>query len=79
MSEFFLELFKSYFFCLFLSKYKIFLFFSYLKDKPFIFLLEKNFPSMVKGIDLSDLILKLLFFDIKTLIIGSLEAKTLSL
>ena len=34
---------------------------------------------MVKGIDLSDLILKLLFFDIKTLIIGSLDAKTLSL
>ena len=32
-----------------------------------------------KGIDLSDLILKLLFFDIKTLIIGSLDAKTLSL
>jgi len=42
-------------------------------------LLEKNFPSMVKGIDLSDLILKLLFFDIKTRIIGSLDAKTLSL
>ena len=34
---------------------------------------------MVKGIDLSDLILKFLFFDIKTLIIGSLDAKTLSL
>ena len=34
---------------------------------------------MVKGIDLSDLILKLLFFDIKTLIIGSLKAKTDSL
>ena len=34
---------------------------------------------MVKGIDLSDLILKLLFFDIKTLMIGSLDAKTLSL
>ena len=34
---------------------------------------------MVRGIDLSDLILKLLFFDIKTLIIGSLDAKTLSL
>ena len=34
---------------------------------------------MVKGIDLSDLILKLLFLDIKTLIIGSLDAKTLSL
>ena len=40
-------------------------------------LLEKNSPSMVKGIDLSDLILKLFFFDIKTLIIGSLDAKTL--
>ena len=50
-----------------------------LSDYHFIFLLEKNFPSMVKGIDLSDLILKLLFFDIKTLIIGSLDAKTLSL
>ena len=34
---------------------------------------------MVKGIDLSDLILKLLLFDIKTLIIGSLDAKTVSL
>jgi len=34
---------------------------------------------MIKGIDLSDLILKLLFFDIKTLIIGSLKAKTDSL
>ena len=33
---------------------------------------------MVKGIDLSDLILKLLLFDIKTLIIGSLDAKTVS-
>ena len=32
-----------------------------------------------KGIDLSDLILKLLFFDIKTLIIGSLDARTVSL
>jgi len=40
---------------------------------------EKNLPSIVKGIDLSDLILKLLFFDIKTLMIGSLDAKTLSL
>ena len=43
------------------------------------FLLDKNSPFIVKGIDLSDLILKLLFFDIKTLIIGSLDAKTLSL
>ena len=34
---------------------------------------------MTKGIDLSDLILKLSFFDIKTLIIGSRDAKTLSL
>ena len=34
---------------------------------------------MIKGIDLSDLILILLFFDIKTLIIGSLDAKTVSL
>ena len=61
----------------FASKNKIFLFFSFFKVKPFIFLLEKNFPSMVKGIDLSDLILKLLFFDTKTLILGSLDAKTL--
>jgi len=34
---------------------------------------------MIKGIDLSDLILKLLFFDIKTLIIGSPLAKTVLL
>ena len=34
---------------------------------------------MVKGIDLSDLILILSFFEIKTLIIGSLDAKTVSL
>jgi len=32
---------------------------------------------LVNGIELSDLILKLLFFDIKTLIFGSLDAKTL--
>ena len=34
---------------------------------------------MTKGIDLSDLILILLFFDIKTLINGSLDAKAVSL
>ena len=31
---------------------------------------------MIKGIDLSDLILRLLLFDIKTLIIGSVEPNT---
>ena len=44
--------------------------------KPLILLFDKFFPLIVNGIDLSDLILIFLSFEISTFIIGSQDADT---